>query len=98
MGYTLKDIYQSSKNLLSPNQRGEYLSRARASFEKALQLDPRNASAHNGMGNVLFFEGQFDKAIKEHDKALELMGGNYPAAEHDKRLVIAVKNGKIPFN
>lgn len=98
MGYTLKDMYQGSKNLLSLEQRRAYLSRARTSFEKALQLDPRNASAHNGMGNVLFFEGQFDEAIKEHDKALQLANGNYPAAEHDKRLVIGVKNSEIPFD
>ena len=36
----------------------------------ALQLEPQNASAHNGLGNVLFFEGQFDAAIKEMDAAL----------------------------
>jgi tetratricopeptide (TPR) repeat protein len=98
MGYTLKDIYQSSKTLLSQEQRRAYLNQGRKSFEKALQLDPRNASAHNGMGNVLFFEGQFDEAIKEHDKALQLRNGNYPAAKHDKRLVTAVKNGEIPFD
>lgn len=98
MGYTLKDMYQSSKDLLPSEQRRAYLERARNSFEKALQLDPRNASAHNGMGNVLFFEGRFDEAIKEHNKALQLTNGNYPAAEHDKRIVIAVKNGRIPFD
>jgi tetratricopeptide (TPR) repeat protein len=98
LGYTLKDVYQSSKNLLSPEQRKAYLSRARSSFEWALQLDPKNASAHNGMGNVLFFEGDFDAAIKEHDTALRLTDGNYPQAEHDRRIVIAVKNGEIPFD
>ena len=98
MGYTLKDIYQSSKGLLSLEQRKAYLNRARKSFEKALQLDPNNASAHNGMGNVLFFEGRFDEALKEHDTALQLMHGNYPAAEQDRRLVIAVKAGQIPFD
>ena len=96
MGYTLKDIYQSSRNKLSAEQRKAYLSHARSSFEKALRIDPRNASAHNGMGNVLFFECQFDEAIKKHDKALQLTNGNYPAAKHDKRLVIKVKNGEIP--
>jgi lipoprotein NlpI len=65
--------------------------RARKSFEQALRLDPQNASAHNGLGNVLFFEGQFDAAIKEIDTALELTGGNYSEAEHDRRLVEAVK-------
>jgi len=98
LGYTLKDVYQSSKNLLSPEQRKAYLSRARRSFEQALQLNPENASAHNGLGNVLFFEGQFDAAIKEHDKALQLANGHYPEAEHDRRIVMAVKNGEIPFD
>jgi Flp pilus assembly protein TadD len=67
-------------------------------FEKALQLDPTNASAHNGMGNALFFEGQFDEALKEHDTALQVRNGNYPAAEHDKSFVIRVKNREIPFD
>ena len=96
MGYTLKDLYQSSKNLLPPGQRQEYLGRARKSFEQALRLDPNNAAANNGMGNVLFFEGHFDEAIKKHDTAIKLMDGNYPAAEHDKRLVLKVKSGEVP--
>lgn len=98
MGYTLKDVYQSSKNLLSVEQRKAYLNRARTSFENALRLDPSNASAHNGIGNVLFFEGRFDEALKEIETALQLAHGNYPAAEYDKRLVIGVKAGQIPFD
>jgi tetratricopeptide (TPR) repeat protein len=98
MGYTLKDVYQSSKNQLPADQRQEYLGRARKSFEQALRLDPNNAAANNGMGNVLFFEGRFDEAIKKHDTAIELKDGNYPAAEHDKRLVLKVKSGEIPFD
>ena len=50
------------------------------------------------MGNVLFFEGRFDEAIKEHERALKLTDGNYPDAERDKSLVIRVKNGEIPFD
>ena len=98
MGYTLKDVFQSSKKLLSAEQRQAYLGRARKSFEHALSLDSNNAGAHNGMGNALFFEGHFDEAIKEHETALKLTDGNYPAAEHDKRVVIGVKNRKIPFD
>jgi tetratricopeptide (TPR) repeat protein len=98
MGYTLKDLYQSSKNLLRNEQRKAYLDHARQFFESALKIDSNNAGAHNGMGNVLFFEGRFDEAIKEHDIALKLTDGNYPAAEHDKQLVIRVKNGEIPFD
>lgn len=98
MGYTLKDMYQSSKNLLSNKHRQAYLHRALESFNKALKLDPNNASAHNGMGNVLFFQGHFDKAIEEHKKAIELTNGNYDAAKHDMDLVKRVKNGEIPFD
>jgi tetratricopeptide (TPR) repeat protein len=98
MGYTLKDMYQSSKGLLPTEKRREYLSRARKSFEQSLRLDPNNAGAHNGMGNVLFFEGKFDAAITEHDIALRLTGGKYDYAEHDKQLVLKVRNGEIPFD
>lgn len=98
MGYTLKDIYQSSKNLLSTEQRQAYLQRASESFNNALKLDPDNASAQNGMGNILFFQGNFDEAIKRHEKALELANNYYPAAEHDMSIVMAVKDGNIPFD
>ena len=97
-GYAAKDVYQSSKKLLSNEKRNEYLSIARKSFENALKIDPKNASAHNGMGNVLFFEGKFDEAIKQHNTALRLTDGNYPAAKHDKQLVERVKSGQIPFD
>lgn len=98
MGYTLKDIYLSSKNLLSNEQRQGYLHRAHESFNNTLKIDPNNAGAHNGIGNILFFQGHFDEAIKKHKKALKLRNGNYPEAEHDKNLVTSVKNGKIPFD
>jgi len=97
-GYSAKNVYQSSKGMLSSEKRKEYLSVARQSFENALRLDPQNASAHNGMGNVLFFEGNFDAAIKQHNLALKLTDGNYPAAKHDKKLVERVKNGEIQFD
>ena len=98
MGYTLKDIYQNSKNLLSNKQRQAYLHRAHESFNRALKLDPKNASAYNGMGNVLFFEGHFDEAIKKHEKAIELTNGNYPASERDLNLVRAVKKDPKLFD
>jgi tetratricopeptide (TPR) repeat protein len=97
LGYVLKDAYQSSKGTLPQPQRLAYLKEARRSFEHALSLSPHDAAAHNGMGNVLFFEGQFDAAIAEHEQALALTDGNYPDAAHDKRLVQRVQSGDIPF-
>jgi tetratricopeptide (TPR) repeat protein len=98
MGYYLKNLYQSSKGLDSSEERNARLSRAQRSFENALRLDPKNPSAHNGMGNVLFLEGRFDEAIKEYDTALKLTNGEYSQAEHDKRLAEEVKAGQIPFD
>lgn len=96
-GYILKDAYQSSKGLLPANQRQRYLGRARASFEDALRLDPTNAGAHNGMGNILFFERLFDEAIKEHDTALKLTTDDQfrSVILHDKSIVVRAKNGEI---
>lgn len=98
MGYALKDMYQASKGLLPTDKRREYLARARQSFEQALRLDPNNAGAHNGVGNILFFEGKFDEAIAEHDIALRLTGGKYESARHDRVLVEKVRNGEIQFD
>lgn len=100
MGYALKDMYQNSKGRLPSEMRQQYLFRARASFAQALRLDRTNAGAYNGMGNVLFLEGKFDEALKYHTRALNLAGGKdkYPAAEHDRQLVIKVRDGEIPFD
>ena len=100
MGYALKDMYQASKGRLPSDMRQQYLLRARASFAQALRLDRRNAGAYNGMGNVLFLEGKFDEALKYHARALALAGGKdkYPAAEHDRQLVMKVRDGEIPFD
>lgn len=97
LGYTLKDMYQASRQMGRSTPGRPYLDRARKSFERALQCDPNSASAHNGLANVLFFEGRLDDAIREHDKAIALAGGDYPAAAHDKDLVTRVKSGEIAF-
>lgn len=94
---TLKDVYQGSKISLPGDQCQAYPGGARKSFEHSLRLDPNNASARNGMGNVVSFEGHLGKEIKEIEIALKLTSGNCPDAEHDGLLVTRVKNGEIPF-
>lgn len=51
----------------------------------------------NGKGNVLFYERNFDEAIRHQERAIQLAGGSYPAAEHDLNLVRRVKSGAVPF-
>ena len=94
-GYALKNMYQHSKGLLPNQKRNEYMAGARAAFERALTIDRNNASAHNGMGNVLMFEHKFDAAIKEHNRALKLANGQYDAAKSDRDLVMALQSGRV---
>jgi len=97
-GYGAKNVYASSKGILTPDKQNEYLARARSYFERALQLDPKNPGAVNGMGNVLFYEKRFDEAIQKFEKAIQLTGNNYPEAEHDLNLARLVKSGKVKFD
>lgn len=92
-GFMLKDVYQGSRGLFSPERRQIYLNRAREAFEEALRLDPNDANAHNGMGNVLLFEGHFDEALKEIDKALAI-APDYSSARSDRELVLRAKRAR----
>jgi len=97
LGYTAKDIYQTSKGKVPPAQRKAMLARAHVAFSDALKADPKDPGAHNGLGNALFFEGLFDDAIEEHKLAIKLNKGSYSSAEHDLEIVEKVKRGDLPF-
>jgi Flp pilus assembly protein TadD len=49
---------------------------ARFRFERAVQLDPGNASALNDLAVALEQMGEFDEARKAYEKALELKPGD----------------------
>jgi tetratricopeptide (TPR) repeat protein/predicted Ser/Thr protein kinase len=55
--------------------------RARQDFEKALQLDPKDAFAHYGLGSVYDAHGELDKAFTEFDTALKLNESYWLAAD-----------------
>ena len=94
-GFSLKDIAQFSKNSLPRKDRIAYLNRAEEAFLASLDLDPDSADAHNGMGNIYLFRGDLDKALEEMKRAIELVDGGYPAAEHDKIIVERMIAGEI---
>jgi tetratricopeptide (TPR) repeat protein len=43
-----------------------------AEYKKAIELDPKNAPAHNNLGNALRQKGRLDEAIAEYHKAIRL--------------------------
>jgi len=97
LGYAAKDIYQTSRGKLPDMERKGMLARAHVAFIDALKVAPNDPGANNGLGNVLFFEGLFDKSIAQHKLAIKLNNGSYPAAENDLGIVQKVESGELPF-
>ncbi len=55
---------------------------ALASYQRAIQLNPKDADAYNNIGNVLRELGQLDKAIQAYETALQLNPKLYHAKVH----------------
>jgi eukaryotic-like serine/threonine-protein kinase len=67
----LSDIYRSLVNagLLDPN---EYLPKARATAEKALELDEGLADGHYALANLMTYAWEWADAEREYKRAIEL--------------------------
>ncbi len=50
---------------------GQY-DRAIAYFNKAIELNPRNAEAYNNRGLAYYEKGQYDKAFSDYTKTIEI--------------------------
>jgi tetratricopeptide (TPR) repeat protein len=64
---------------------------ARASFETALKLDPRNADALVGQGEVLYTEGRYTEALSRFDTAAQIDPRNTAAIVSDAKAKIALE-------
>ena len=67
----LSDIYRSlvSSGLLDPN---EYLPKARAAAQKALELDEGLADGHYALANLMTYAWEWADAEREYKRAIEL--------------------------
>jgi serine/threonine protein kinase/DNA-binding NarL/FixJ family response regulator/Tfp pilus assembly protein PilF len=67
----LSDIYRSLVNssLVEP---AEYLPKARAAAQKALELDDNLAEAHYALANLMTYEWQWAEAEREYKRAIAL--------------------------
>ena len=68
------------------------LIRAERYFFDTLSVNPRDESAINGIGSILFYERELQAAAFFQRRAIELAkqrGGNYEAAQHDLELTIS---------
>ncbi len=64
---------------------------ARSSFEAALALDPRNADALVGQGEVLYTEGRFTEALSRFDTAVQIDPRDTTALVSDAKAKIALE-------
>jgi len=64
----------------------EQYAEAERTFDRALRLDPDDAAAQLGMGNVLYARRKLDEAYAACSRAIELMP-NFTSAHHDLALV-----------
>ena len=72
LGYIQKDLAYAYRDQGFPERSEQALARAQESFTQVLKGHPNDPSALNGMGNVHFIRGDYDRAIKKYEKATEL--------------------------
>ncbi len=71
--------YEASRAAIEEGRRAETLPAARAAYERAVRLDPRNADAWNALGLALHMEGNRDGAEASFSRALSVEPGHFAA-------------------
>jgi tetratricopeptide (TPR) repeat protein len=89
-GYIAKTLAQVAAALGDSAGKEKYYSEAAKLFQHVVQLEPENASAHNGLGNVEYARGNLDGAIEAGKRAIKLIP-NYTAAHHDLAITYEAK-------
>jgi len=84
-GYIYKSMGQVADRKRSKEEKKKNYERAAQYFEFVARLDPENASAQNGLGNIQHALGNLDAAIKAYSQAIRLLP-TYTAAYHDLSL------------
>jgi tetratricopeptide (TPR) repeat protein len=72
LGYLYKDLAQRYAGTARLPKAQEMASKAWGCFERALKINPQDASAHNGLGSVCLIRRDYDGAIEHCSKAVEL--------------------------
>lgn len=89
-GYIAKTMAQVAEAMNDQLSRQKYYEEAAKLFQHVVQLEPNNAGAHNGLGNIEYALDNMDAAIAAYHQAIELLP-NYTAAHHDLALAFEGK-------
>jgi len=96
-GYVAKAQAQIARATGDPEEERAHYQEAARFFAHVVQLDPDNAAAHNGLGNVAYGMGDLDRAIAAYRRAIELSPA-YGSAHHDLALALEAKVWADPAN
>jgi tetratricopeptide (TPR) repeat protein len=89
-GFIAKTLAEVCENKGDMAGRQQYYAEAAPLFEQAAALNPEDANAHNGLGNVQYALGHWDAAIQAYSRAIEL-APTYTSAYHDLTLAYEAK-------
>ena len=89
-GYIAAGLAQVAEARGQDEERREHYREATRYFRHVVGLEPNNAAAHNGLGNIEYALGNLDGAIVAYNRAIALAPG-YTAAHHDLALVFEAK-------
>ena len=89
-GYIAKTLAQVADALGDSVRTAKYYLEAAKLFQHVVQLEPENASALNGLGNVEYARGNLDGAIAACEQATKLIP-SYTAAHHDLAITYEAK-------
>jgi len=94
-GYIAKTMAQVAEARGQDEEGRRHYHEAKRYFRHVVGLEPSNAAAHNGLGNIEHALGNLDGAIVAYNRAIELAPG-YTAAHHDLALVFEAKMEAAP--
>jgi tetratricopeptide (TPR) repeat protein len=89
-GFIVKTLAQVAEATQDPAGRAKYNREAERFFKHVLRLEPDNASAHNGLGNVHYALGNLNAAIASYQRAIQRAAA-YAEAHHDLSLAFEGK-------
>jgi tetratricopeptide (TPR) repeat protein len=90
MGYVQKELASYYADKGDATRANKALASAAQLFSMAIGANPKDAGSYNGLGDIYFQMGEYDKAIKEFETATKLIPG-YTFAWHDLALALYTK-------
>jgi tetratricopeptide (TPR) repeat protein len=94
-GYDYKNKAAVALREGKDDEANDLLNKAEKSFQRILDINPKDPGALNGLGSVYFYRGDLDRAEAYVRKALEILP-EYEEAQHDLQVILRMKKQRQP--